>query len=113
MATMPRQPAMVDELLHRFGAGLRERLGPRVQRVVLFGSRARGTAMPGSDVDVLVVVDERDPGILDMIYELAAGLSLESGLQLSAKVYTAGRFEQAVREGNPFIRRVLQEGVER
>lgn len=37
--------------------------GPRVSRVVLFGSRARGEATPESDIDVAVVldaIDERD-----------------------------------------------------
>ena len=33
--------------------------GDRVERVILFGSRARGDAHPDSDYDLLVVTDER------------------------------------------------------
>lgn len=32
----------------------------RPERIVLFGSRARGTARPDADVDLLVVLDEVD-----------------------------------------------------
>jgi predicted nucleotidyltransferase len=32
------------------------------QRVILFGSRARGDAGPDSDIDLLVVVDDDTPG---------------------------------------------------
>ncbi|MCB9871251.1 MAG: nucleotidyltransferase domain-containing protein [Planctomycetes bacterium] len=37
---------------------VRERFGPRVRALRLFGSRARGEGDEDSDVDVLVVVDE-------------------------------------------------------
>ena len=36
---------------------LREIYGPRLKRLILFGSQARGEATPDSDVDVLVVLD--------------------------------------------------------
>jgi len=46
----------------------RDLLGPVIdyfkpQRVILFGSRARGTAAPDSDVDLLVVVDDDTPSV--------------------------------------------------
>ena len=43
-----------DRVLIRFRAGLDIAYGPRLERVVLFGSRARGDARPGSDYDVAV-----------------------------------------------------------
>jgi uncharacterized protein len=49
--------AVVDRLreriIHTFGA--------RVRRAILFGSRARGDALPESDYDVLVVFNELVP----------------------------------------------------
>jgi Nucleotidyltransferase domain len=45
---------------------LRERIlqafGERVRKIILFGSRARGDALPDSDYDVLVVLDSLPPG---------------------------------------------------
>jgi len=39
-------------------AELRELYGPRLEKVVLFGSWARGEGRPDSDLDLLVVLDE-------------------------------------------------------
>ena len=58
---MPRAaPPIPDKLKEtlRWATGrLREIYGPRLKRLVLFGSQARGDATPESDVDVLVVLD--------------------------------------------------------
>lgn len=37
---------------------LRRELGPRLQRIVLFGSRARGDARDDSDYDLLLLMSE-------------------------------------------------------
>ena len=42
--------------LERYVRLLEERFGPDLVSVVLFGSRARGTAGPDSDIDLLVVI---------------------------------------------------------
>jgi predicted nucleotidyltransferase len=44
---------------------LLDRLADRVRRIVVFGSRARGNAHPDSDLDVLVVLSESRPAILE------------------------------------------------
>jgi predicted nucleotidyltransferase len=41
-----------DPILERFRAAVTEIYGDRLERVVLFGSRARGDAVPDSDYDV-------------------------------------------------------------
>ena len=46
--------AKLDPVLQKFRAALAEAYGPRVERVVLYGSRARGDAKPGSDYDIAV-----------------------------------------------------------
>ena len=44
----------IDPVLVRFRGALLELYGPALDRVVLFGSRARGDATPESDYDVAV-----------------------------------------------------------
>ena len=56
---MPGQ-AIDDPILKRFRAALGEIYGDRLERVVLFGSRARGDAMEDSDYDVAVFIKELD-----------------------------------------------------
>jgi predicted nucleotidyltransferase len=43
-----------NPILAQFRAALTELYGARLERVVLFGSRARGDAQPDSDYDVAV-----------------------------------------------------------
>lgn len=47
-----------DPVLTRFRAALDKIYGERIERVVLFGSRARGDARPDSDYDVLVFLKD-------------------------------------------------------
>lgn len=49
-----------DPILTRFRAALDETYGSRLDRVVLFGSRARGDARPDSDYDIAVFLKEPD-----------------------------------------------------
>jgi predicted nucleotidyltransferase len=46
-----------DPLLPRLRAELEKLYGPKLQQVLLYGSRARGDHGPDSDYDVLVVVE--------------------------------------------------------
>ena len=41
-----------DPILQKFRAALTEIYGDRIERVVLYGSRARGDAKPDSDYDI-------------------------------------------------------------
>lgn len=51
-------PVAVDETIRRMGRLIVDLFHP--QRIILFGSHARGTAGPDSDVDLLVVMDVTD-----------------------------------------------------
>jgi predicted nucleotidyltransferase len=81
---------------------------PEVRRVVLFGSMARGEAVPGSDVDLLVVLSESQEKFLDRIPRYKP-----SGIPIGVDVfpYTEAELKRMVEEGNPFVRHALAEGV--
>lgn len=49
-----------DPVLVRFRRALDEVYGEKIERVVLFGSRARGDARPGSDYDIAVFLNGLD-----------------------------------------------------
>ena len=95
-------------------AELRDRLsklyGERFQRTVVFGSRARGDALPDSDVDVLVVLggDVRPFEEIRRAGEVVADVSLRNDVYLSCIYTSESRFENAT---TPFQKAVRREGV--
>jgi predicted nucleotidyltransferase len=106
--------AKVSEQLRSLLTELRSRFealyGPRLVRLVLFGSQARGDAEPGADIDVLVVLEGAvRPGeeIRRSINDVA-GLSLENNVVFSCVFVSRDRFES---ELSPLLINVRREGV--
>jgi predicted nucleotidyltransferase len=99
-----------DPVLRRFRAALDRAYGGRIERVVLFGSRARGDAEEESDYDVAVFLrDFADrwqeiaciiPIVTDILYENAAFIH--------AMPYGAGAYE----DRTPLMREIRSEGVD-
>jgi predicted nucleotidyltransferase len=78
------------------------------QRVILFGSFARGDYHALSDADFLIV-KETDRPFLARIGDVLS--SCDYDIPLEPLVYTPQELEQMRQEGNSFIETVLREGV--
>lgn len=96
MSSLTATSLSADEraLLERFAALLRERLGPALHAVWLFGSRARGEppSHEDSDVDLLVLVDDESweggrQAVHRAFDDAARGLGLER-LWFSVHIHT-------------------------
>lgn len=86
------------------------RLDERIQAVILFGSRARGTASPDSDIDVVVIVDRRDAGLVDAIQGVALEIDLLRLTTLSVKICPMAAVTRMEDVGDPFWAAVQAEG---
>ena len=91
-------------------ARLQALCGDRLQRIVLFGSRARGDAAPDSDIDLLLVLaDLAAIGALDeAIDRVMSELSLKHDTVLSASIATEEEIEH---DDLPLFDNVRHEGV--
>ena len=82
-------------------------LGYHPQRIILFGSVARGEADADSDLEVLVIKDTTEP----FVHRLEAMAKLcPLGMHADILVYTPDELRQMVDDGNPFILQALREG---
>jgi uncharacterized protein len=99
-----------NPVLLRFRAALTEMYGERIERVVLYGSRARGGAGVDSDYDVAVFL--RDPSDrwteADKIAVAATDILRETGAVIHAMPYPAG----AYRERTPLMYEIRREGLD-
>lgn len=85
-----------DPILDRFRAALDRAYGQRIERVVLFGSRARGDARPDSDYDVAVFLRDikgfgKEAGT---IAEIETDILFETGAVINALPLEAGSYRE-------------------
>ena len=99
-----------DPILKRLRAALDALYGARVERVMLFGSRARGDARDDSDYDVAVFLRDLTDRWqeLDRLAELRAEFLAEADVFVDAKPYPAG----AWRNRTTLMGEVRRDGVE-
>ena len=76
--------------------------------VILFGSFATGDINEGSDVDIIIIADFKEP-FLDRI-KILLDLNDGIGLPLEPIGYTLEEFQKMRDEGNSFIEEVLLTG---
>ncbi|MBA3485531.1 MAG: nucleotidyltransferase domain-containing protein [Pirellulales bacterium] len=81
----------------------------RPDKVILFGSHARGTAGPDSDVDLLVIVRFDGKG-----WRKAAEIRsrIAPTFPLDLLVRAPDEMSRRVRDGDPFLKEIAEQGVE-
>ncbi len=96
--------------LQRFTAELKSLYGPRLDSVMLYGSRARGEGGPESDIDTLIVLNSLGDFWEEFgrISPVASRVSLEYDVVISA--IPTGRKEYS-EAGNPLLLSVRREGM--
>ena len=94
----------------RFRAALEQLYGPRLDRVVLFGSRARCDARPDSDYDVAVFLNGfRDRwSEMDRLVPVVTDILYDDGAFIHAMPYRAG----TDRERTPLMHEIRRDGIE-
>lgn len=98
-----------DPILARFRTALDRLYGDRLERAVLYGSRARGDARPDSDYDVAVFLKEMDSfwDEANLLADLGTELILETGAVVNAVPLLIG----ADQERTLFMHELRKDGV--
>ncbi|HEY6578387.1 MAG TPA: nucleotidyltransferase domain-containing protein [Rhizomicrobium sp.] len=103
-------PATHDPVLNHFRTVLGELYGPRLERVVLFGSRARGDARPDSDYDVAVFLRDMADRAKEMnrLADISTDILYDAGAFIHAMPYRAGSYE----ERTPLMHEIRKDGID-
>ena len=81
------------------------------QKVILYGSYARGEETSDSDIDLLIVAPTTDR-MIDRMAEVRGLIrDLRNGLPISPIVVTPEELEIKLKNKDPFIQTILEEGA--
>ena len=100
----------LTQILQELRTGLAEHYGERLVRLVLFGSQARGDAVPGSDIDVMVVLKGtvRPHPEIEETGDVVAAVSLKYDVLVSVIFRSEAEFQA---NESPLLWNVQREGV--
>jgi predicted nucleotidyltransferase len=80
------------------------------EKIILFGSAARGDTDEYSDID-LIVVKKTDQRFIQRLVEVMAFLPRDLAVNVDALVYTPDELKAMIDEGNPFIEQAVKDGI--
>jgi predicted nucleotidyltransferase len=99
-----------DPVLKRFKAALAQAYGNQIDRVVLFGSRARGDARPDSDYDVAVFLRDLPDRWreMDRLADIGSEILNDDGKLVHAMPYRA----DAYADRTPLMHEIRKDGLD-
>lgn len=101
------------ELLADFKNRLPSDLKGHLEKLIVFGSRARGTHLDDSDLDMAVIVDKKTEKIEKGFEDIAYAVMWDNDFKtvLSIKVFEASKFHGALGKGYSFYRHIESDGI--
>ncbi len=100
-----------QEWLEDYRKALAEQFPNLVEEIVIFGSKARGTARTDSDLDVLVVIRGGDRRLKDAVRRPGYLLSIGTDAVPSMMVLTGEEWKLLQKRQAPFWQTVTRDGV--
>lgn len=103
----------VSEIILGFSQKLKQLLGEKLSKVILYGSYARGNYHENSDVDVMILVKMTEKDIKQIkneIYDLASDIELDTGIDISPVIKSETQYEYWA-DTVPFYANVKKEGI--
>jgi len=97
---------VVWDSLKKFTGQLKKK-HPEIERIIVFGSLVRDDCVPGSDVDLLIVLGKSDKPFLERITDYMPS-KFPVGVDIFP--YTRQELKTMIKEGNFLIQTALEQG---
>jgi predicted nucleotidyltransferase len=109
-ATRRPENALDDPVLGLIRSAVCALYGERIERLVLFGSRARGDHLPDSDYDIAVFLSDIEDrwGEFHRLADLRRDILAETGAFLEARPFRSGSY----RERTPLMHEIRRDGID-
>ncbi|MEM2925720.1 MAG: nucleotidyltransferase domain-containing protein [Methanocellales archaeon] len=102
--------AVIENQMRGFCKELSEKFN-MIKACILFGSHARGTAKPESDIDLLILTKTLSEELERRIVEHCSKESSEIGRKIMPTIMSIKEFKSKLKENDPFALNIKKEGV--
>ena len=85
-------------------------MGDSLKQMILYGSYARGDYRDNSDMDIMVLTDDRIIQIEDEIFDAAYDIELKYGVPISVNIKNERHFKNWV-NSLPYYSNIQKEGI--
>jgi len=104
--TIDKRTRIPKEAIFEVVEQIKQKFAP--QKIILFGSYAKGTPRPESDVDLLVVMPSSKKSA-DQALEILTNIDFHFGLDLIVK--SKEELDERIRLGDFFLQEAIQNGI--
>lgn len=107
---LPKKSATIATILQKFQIDLLKVYGEHLQKIILFGSYARGDFRENSDIDLLLLFDNSftDFQKNDLIYDIICDYLLDNQVVISPNGATVSDFKNKI---TPLYLNIKREGI--
>lgn len=100
----------VDRIMKGLQSAARKlrQVDENVLEVYLFGSLAKGRAVPGSDADILIILESSPKPPLERVTDF---MDFFSGLGIGVDIFPYTRVEMEKHKDDPFLQEILRDRV--
>ena len=89
-------PDRIHNIIYQFSQQLKDIMGSKLIKVIVYGSYARGDYNSSSDVDVMILVkmsDNEIKKIENQVYDLAFDIEMDTGVDISPIIKIEEQYE--------------------
>ena len=89
-------PDRIHNIIYQFSQQLKDIMGSKLTKVIVYGSYARGDYNSSSDVDVMILVkmsDNEIKKIENQVYDLAFDIEMDTGGDISPIIKNEEQYE--------------------
>ena len=106
-------PKSVQSIVYKFVQTMKVLFGSKLNKIIVYGSYARGDYGKNSDVDIMILVDLPEAEIKkfeNRVYDVAFEIEMDTGVNISPVIKNREQFEYW-EDTLPYYKNVRKEGV--
>lgn len=100
-----------ERAVKEFVSAIKQKLKDHILRTTIFGSKVRGDYSQDSDIDILIVLNERSKDLIDSLYKKLLDIELEYDSKISLTIFSQAEYQQNMEAHTPFMESLASEGV--